>query len=60
MKLADIDVDELARALGLERSAWMNLAAQEKRKHTDAERATICILAALERVLASIRPSRPQ
>jgi hypothetical protein len=55
MRLADIDVDDLARALGMERSAWVNLARDEKRQHTDAERVTICILAALEHALKALR-----
>ena len=54
MKLADIDVDELAHALGMERSGWVNLARDENRQHTDAERVTICMLSALERVLKAV------
>lgn len=50
-KLADIDVYELAGALGKERSAFVNAAKQEGRRSTDAERVTICILQALERAL---------
>jgi hypothetical protein len=54
MKLADIDVDELAHALGIERNGWINLAKDEKREHTDAERVTVCILAALEHALKAV------
>jgi hypothetical protein len=54
MKLADIDVDELVHALGMERTGWINLAKVEKRQPTDAERVTVCILAALERTLKAI------
>ncbi|MCP3461470.1 hypothetical protein [Bradyrhizobium sp. CCGUVB23] len=50
MRLADIDVDELVRALGQERSAWINVARDEKRRSTDPERATVCVLAALDHV----------
>jgi hypothetical protein len=55
MRLADIDVDELAHALGMERSGWVNIARDEKRRNTDAELVTICILAALEHVLKALR-----
>ena len=54
MKLADIDVDELVRALGKERSKWIDAASEEKRRSTEAEKATICMLAALEHVLSNI------
>jgi hypothetical protein len=54
MKLADIDVDELVHALGMERTGWINLAKDEKRHHTDAERVTVCILAALEHALKAV------
>ena len=51
MKLGDVDVDELIRALGAERSEWIENAGQEKRRHTEAERITMCVLAALQRAL---------
>jgi hypothetical protein len=54
MKLADIEIDELVRALGQERSAWVKLASEERRRHTEAERMTICVLAALEHALARV------
>jgi len=54
MKLADVEIDELIRALGLERSAWINLASKKGHRHTEAERVTICVLAALEQALAKI------
>ena len=55
MKLADIDVDELVRELGSERKAWFNLAKKENRELRDAERATVCVLAALEHVFTKLR-----
>jgi hypothetical protein len=54
MKLSDIEVDELGQALGLERSAWVTLASEERRRHTEAERVTICVLAAFEHALARV------
>lgn len=51
MKLADIDVADLVRALGIERSAWITTASEENRRHTDAERVTISVLAAVEGAL---------
>jgi hypothetical protein len=53
MKLADVDVYQLVRALGMERSAWIDAAREEGRKTTDAEKVTICVLSALERALGS-------
>lgn len=50
MKLAEIDVDELVRELGSERSAWIKVAREEKRQLTESERTTVCMLAALEHV----------
>jgi len=54
MKLADIDVDEIVRALGKERSKWIDVATKETRQTTDAERTTICLLAALENVFSNM------
>jgi hypothetical protein len=51
-KLADIDVYELIRALGMERSAWINAATEENRRTTEAEMITICVLSALEHALS--------
>jgi hypothetical protein len=51
MKLADVDVHELVKALGAERSAWIKIPKQEGRRETDAEKITICVLAALEHAL---------
>jgi hypothetical protein len=53
MKLADVNVHELVHALGMERVAWINAAKEESRPKTDAERITICVLAALQRALQS-------
>jgi len=52
VKLEHIDVDELLQALRLERSAWVTAADSEERSLTESERATVCMLAAFERVLA--------
>jgi len=52
MKLADVDVHELVKALGMERSAWIKIPKEEGRRETDAEKTTICVLAALEHALA--------
>jgi hypothetical protein len=54
MKLADVDINEFVRALGKERSAWIQLKTNEKRQLTEAEKATVCMLAALEHVLSNI------
>jgi hypothetical protein len=51
MKLADIDAYELVKALGMERSEWIKFAKEEGRLNTDAEKITICVLAALEHAL---------
>jgi hypothetical protein len=54
MKFADIELDDLARALAQERSAWVKVATEQGRPHTEAERVTICVLAALEHALARL------
>ena len=54
MKLGEIDVDELVRALGQERSAWIRVSKEEGRRHTDAENVTMCVLVALEHALGRI------
>jgi hypothetical protein len=51
MKLADIDIQHLIKGLAMERSAWISVAREENRQHTDAERVTMCVLAALEHAL---------
>lgn len=51
MKLGEIDVHQFIDALGTERSAWINVAKEESRKHTEAEKTVICVLAALEHAL---------
>jgi hypothetical protein len=53
MKLADIDAYELVKALRMERSAWIKNSKEEGRRETDAEKITICVLAALEHALAN-------
>lgn len=52
MKLAEVDVFELVHALAVERSAWTNVAKEEGRRLTEAEKTTICVLAALEHALS--------
>jgi hypothetical protein len=37
----------------MERSAWINAATEEGRRTTEAEKITICVLAALEHALGS-------
>ena len=54
MKLVDVEVEELVRALSMERSAWVDVASKENRRHTEPERVTICVLGALERALARL------
>jgi hypothetical protein len=54
MKLAEIDVHQLVHALGMERSAWIKLKTEENRQLTEAEKATVCMLGALEHVLSSL------
>lgn len=49
MKLSDIDVAEVIAALRQERSSWIDVAHDEGRRNTEAEKLTICILAAFER-----------
>ena len=57
MKLADIDVDELVKALHMERSTWIKAPKEQGRRETDAEKVTICVLAALEHVFANAAAS---
>ena len=52
--LGEIKLDDLVKALGRERSAWIASAAEEKKQSTEAERATICFLAALEHVFGHL------
>lgn len=58
MKVGEIDIKELVRALGSERSKWINAAHAEGRKSTDAETVTICVLAALENALTDVWRNR--
>ena len=53
MKLADIDVDEFVKALHMERSAWIKAPKEQGRRETEAEKITICMLAALEHAFAN-------
>ena len=59
MKLSDIEISELVFALGMERSAWIDIAKQEGRRHTEAEKVTMSVLAALEHALARAAKVRP-
>jgi hypothetical protein len=58
MKLVDVEVEELVRALGMERSAWIYIASKENRRHTEPERVTICVLGAFERALERLNSER--
>ena len=49
VRLADVDVDELVKALHMERSTWIKAPKEQGRRETDAEKVTICVLAALDR-----------
>lgn len=51
MKLTDLDVDLVQSALGEVRTAWINAAREENRRHTEVELVTMSILAAVQRVL---------
>jgi hypothetical protein len=51
MKLAEMDVDVLITALGWERSRWIALKTEEARQLTEAEKATVSVLSALEHAL---------
>jgi hypothetical protein len=42
VRLADIDVDELVKALHMERSTWIKAPKEQGRRETDAEKLTIC------------------
>ena len=53
VRLADVDVDELVKALHMERSTWIKAPKEQGRRETDAEKVTICVLAALEHVFAN-------
>jgi hypothetical protein len=57
VRLADVDVDELVKALHMERSTWIKAPKEQGRRETDAEKVTICVLAALEHVFANARAS---
>ena len=54
MKLADIDADELVKALSMERSAWIGIPKKQGRRETEEEKITICLLTALEHVFAKV------
>jgi hypothetical protein len=58
MKLADVEIDDLVQALRQERSAWIKVATDEGRRHTEAERMTICVLAAFGNALARVSTVR--
>ena len=61
LKLADVDAYELVEALKKERSAWIKAAKEDHRRETEAEKATICILTALERtILRAANASDPE
>jgi hypothetical protein len=51
MRLGDLDVHDLIDALETERSAWINIQKEQLRHLTEAERATIYVLTAIESAL---------
>jgi hypothetical protein len=55
MKLSDIDVDDLIKAISTEYDGLLSLAIVEKRSHTGAERATISLLHAAAGVFRKIK-----
>ena len=55
MKLADIELEDLVRALAAERTAWINAARDEVRRPTEPERVTMSVLLALERALRELQ-----
>jgi hypothetical protein len=55
MKLSDIDVDDLIKAISTEYDGLLSLAIVEKRSHTEAERATISLLHAAAGVFRKIK-----
>ena len=59
MKLGEIEVHELIRALGQERSAWIEATrTEDQRRRSDiektVEKTTISVLAALEHALTAL------
>lgn len=54
MKLSEANIEDFVTALGTERSAWVMNAKNEGRQFTDPELTTICMLAALERILKAV------
>jgi DNA invertase Pin-like site-specific DNA recombinase len=51
MKLGDLDLNDIIDALGMVRSDWIKIQKEENRRLTDADRVTVCVLAALEQAL---------
>ena len=54
MKLADIEINDLIKALRSEQSAWIMIAKEEGRSHSEAEKTTLCMLSALSRALSKL------
>ena len=50
-------VEVSIKALHMERSTWIKAPKEQGRRETDAEKVTICVLAALEHVFANARAS---
>jgi hypothetical protein len=55
MKVSDIDVDDLIKAILTEYDGLLSLAMVEKRSHTEAEKVTICLLHAAAGVFRKIK-----
>ena len=58
MKLGDLDLNDVIDALGMVRSDWIKIQKEENRRLTDADRVTVCVLAALEQVLRRLASSQ--
>jgi hypothetical protein len=58
MKLGDLDLNDIIDALGMVRSDWITIQKEENRRLTDADRVTVCVLAALEQALRRLASTR--
>jgi hypothetical protein len=58
MKLGDLDLNDIIDALGMVRSDWITIQKEEHRRLTDADRVTVCVLAALEQALRRLASTR--
>jgi hypothetical protein len=58
MKLADLELNDVIDALGMVRSDWVKIQKEENRRLTDADRVTVCVLAAFEQALRRLASTR--